>query len=155
MHLQVRRMMSEKRQRKKIVKTPSCEPTIQVDMSKMHPLNFKNLWYLNVNFTCHCMDFPYSHLPKNCLKEEILSRLKSILICILDPRWWWCRWSSARHQQTTSGSEGSWATQGGCWGTSSSIQCCRVWSAIQTFSRWLDLYFLTTQSRQFRFQTCN
>merc|ERR1719288_138777 len=30
MHLQVRRMMSEKRQRKKIVKTPSCEPTIQI-----------------------------------------------------------------------------------------------------------------------------
>ena len=32
MHLQVRRMMSEKRQKKKIVKTPSCEPTIQVDV---------------------------------------------------------------------------------------------------------------------------
>ena len=31
MHLQVRRMMSEKRQRKKIVRTPSCEPEIQVD----------------------------------------------------------------------------------------------------------------------------
>ena len=30
MHLQVRRMMSEKRQKKKIVKTPSCEPDIQV-----------------------------------------------------------------------------------------------------------------------------
>merc|ERR1719288_657678 len=30
MHLQVRRMMSEKRQKKKIVKTPSCEPTIQI-----------------------------------------------------------------------------------------------------------------------------
>jgi len=30
MHLQVRRMMSEKRQKKKIVKTPSCEPDIQI-----------------------------------------------------------------------------------------------------------------------------
>ena len=32
MHLQVRRMMSEKRQKKKVVKTPSNEPTIQVNM---------------------------------------------------------------------------------------------------------------------------
>jgi len=31
MHLQVRRMMSEKRQRKKIVRTPSCEPEIQIN----------------------------------------------------------------------------------------------------------------------------